>query len=406
MPLTPVASTLSPQLQQLQSGIPKIFTAPGSKVDAAKVTTILSPGVLAGENLANNAALVALSQQVPAQLNTAKALMNSLGVADITKAPAMVVDSTKLSSATLRAMPGQMKITGGLPSYTPGPGLVNQSVIIASSLDLTNTSLVVGPSVSNLTIIVQTLTCGANAVISFDDSSVWPPAPAAQTTAQPGIGYNTSGTYTDPATGNTSVNGPSGGAGAAGAPGSAQTAVPLAAPSVSIYALNITGMPTVKVQGLKGATGNPGQNGGAGGNGAAGENGSDFATFGVGACLRSPGDGGNGGNGGNGGSGGNGGVGGAGGSFFIATTAANWTALINKSLTWTLANTGGPGGDQAHSEAAELPVCRAVAATRRRAVPATTLPARRVRMASTGGKAPWARRGIQAGMDRRGATAR
>ena len=135
---------------------------------------------------------------------------------------------------------------------------------------------------SKLTIIVETLTCGAGAQITYNDSTVWNPSPLPQTTAQPGNSYNQSN-HPDG-----QDNGPNGGDGSAGQAGSPQTIAPPAAPSISIYALNITGMPAVNVQGLKGAPGNPGQNGGSGGNGAKGINGSDIALFGVGVAAKRP----------------------------------------------------------------------------------------------------------------------
>src|ERR1039458_1322242 len=159
---------------------------------------------------------------------------------------------------------------------SPVSWLVNESVLIASSLDLTHTNLIIDPSVNKLTIIVETLTCGAGAQITYDDSAVWHPSALPQTTAQSGNSYNQSN-HPDG-----QDNGPNGGDGGTGQPGSPQTIAPSVAPSISIYALNITGMPAINVQGLKGAPGNPGQNGGNGGNGAKGINGSDIAVFGVG----------------------------------------------------------------------------------------------------------------------------
>ena len=373
----PQIQGLSSNLQQLQSGILKVVAAKEPNLDPAKIMPIYSKGVLANENLLNNAVLVGFSQQVTSQLNNAKTLMNRLGYKDVTKAPAISVNL-----ASLKVVPGQLTVPskivmrpiltaspihaveaaavvakptasgpaapqapaapaggspGGSPGFSPVSWLVNESVIIASSLDLTHTNLIIDPSVNNLTIIVETLTCGVGAQISYNDATVWHPSPLPQITAQPGNSYNQSNHPSG------SDNGPSGGNGSAGQPGSPQTVAPPAAPNINIYALNITGMPAITVQGLKGAPGNPGQNGGNGGNGAKGINGTDAAVFGVGACIKTPGNGGSGGHGGNGGNGGSGGQGGAGGSFFIATTQPNWQALLNQS--WLIANTGGPGGD-------------------------------------------------------------
>ena len=191
--------------------------------------TLYSKGVLAKEGLLNDAALLGLSQQVDSELNNAKTLMNQLGYTDVTKAPALSVNT-----ASLRVVPGQLKVQsiivkhpiepilpihavdvapvvakpvdvvarpgtlvdkrvpigpiapgvggaviGPAPSFAPISWLVNEAVIIASSLDLTHTNLIVDPSVNKLTIIVETLTCGAGAQITFDDSTVWHPVSVA-----------------------------------------------------------------------------------------------------------------------------------------------------------------------------------------------------------------------------------
>lgn len=385
MPQIQDSLKLSSTLQQLQSGVLKVFTAKTPHVDPTKIVTMYSKGVLINEKLINDPVLAGFSEQVASQLNNAKTLMNRLGYTDVTKAPAISVNL-----GSLKVVPGQLKApsgivihpfpispvktveavavaarpvdlvakpglivarpgatepvapkpappAGGSPGFSPISWLVNEAVIIASSLDLTHTNLIIDPSVSKLTIIVETLTCGAGAQITYNDSTVWNPAPLPQTTAQPGNSYNQSN-HPDG-----QDNGPNGGDGAAGQAGAPQTIAPPAAPSISIYALNITAMPAINIQGLKGAPGNPGQNGGNGGNGAKGINGSDIALFGVGVCRKTPGGGGSGGHGGNGGNGGNGGQGGQGGSFFIATIDSNWQTLLNQS--WQIANTGGPGGD-------------------------------------------------------------
>jgi hypothetical protein len=211
----------------------------------------------------------------------------------------------------------------------------NTSVIISSTLDLTNTTLTIKWPINTLTIIVNTLTCMEGALINYDDSAAWnPPEPGAPPQAASGASYNP---YSY---GGGASDGPNGGNGASGQAGGAQTQVPPPAPNVNIYVLNIKAMPTINLQGLKGAKGYPGQMGGNGGNGGAGKNGSDFIF----ACTSQPGHGGNGGNGGHGGTGGNGGEGGAGGNLLIATTQDNWNQhLLNQS--WRINLSGGPGGD-------------------------------------------------------------
>jgi len=323
--LSSAAASLS--VSDLQSGILKVFNNP----DPTKINPIFSKGVLANEGLLGNATLVNLSNQVPLQLNNAKGLMNKLGVADITKAsPIGVTSSLKVTPGLLAANGTTFAANANVP--------VDTAVIIASTLDLTNTTLTIQPSVQTLTIIVETLSCNSNSTIAFDDSSVWRPTALPQTTAAPGQSYNPANQVSGQKTG------PSGGAGAAGQAGAAQNTAAPAAPSIQIYALNITGVPQINIQGVQGAPGNPGQNGGAGGNGAKGINGSDFGLFGEGICSQSPGNGGDGGNGGNGGNGSNGGQGGNGGSFSIATVQSNWDAMLSQQISWTVNTAGGPGG--------------------------------------------------------------
>ena len=324
-----VATTL--EHQQFETGILTTVGAQKAGVDLSKVAVLYSHGYLTEKNLLNNAALFQLSQQVNSQLNNAKTLMNKLGFTDISKVSPIVI------SGLLHVTPGQYHADAGFVANVTLP--VNTAVIIASTLDLTNTTLAIQPSVQTLTIIAETLVTAPGSRITFDDSSVWNPTALPQTTAAAGNSYNPA----NQVSGNT--NGPGGGGGGNGQAGNPQTILPPAAPNVTIIALNITGMPDIELQGLKGAPGNPGQNGGAGGSGAKGANGSDIAAFGVGVCTSSPGNGGNGGNGGHGANGGNGGEGGRGGSFSIVTTQNNWNTLIASGSPWTIVNAGGPGGN-------------------------------------------------------------
>lgn len=371
---------IKPDFNQLQAGINRILTANAAQAGNVKILTLFSKGVLTNEGQLQNQALAGLSAEVASKLNHAKALMNLLGVTDVTKAPAITINQARLTvkpgqlqggtsvgprpflaaapvrteaavaagpavaaaprlAADLRLVePLRAPIAGLAPEmgFMPVTWLVNEAVIIASTLDLTQTQLMIDPSVSTLTIIVETLTCGPGAQISFDDSAVWHPQPLPQTTAQAGNSYNQSNHPGG------QDNGPSGGPGQDGQAGSPQTIAPPAAPSVDIFALNVTGMPAMHLQGLQGAPGNPGQNGGSGGNGAKGINGTDFAVLGAGVCIKTPGNGGEGGRGGNGGNAGNGGQGGAGGSFMIATTQDVWNTLIGQ--TWNIQPGGGSGG--------------------------------------------------------------
>ena len=324
----PIAKlNLSPKLTTLQGGIEKILTGKGGRLATSQILPRYSTGVLQSENLLKDAELAAVAAEVNKDLNNAKALMNNLGIKDVTRAPAIKLASPLATKAGLYHPS---------PGFSPNPVIpVNTSVIIASTLDLTNTTLTIRWPINTLTIIVNTLTCMEGALINYDNSAAWnPPAPGAPRQAGSGASYNPYSYGGGP------TDGPNGGNGANGQAGGVQTQVPPPAPNVKIYALNINGMPAINLEGLKGAKGYPGQMGGNGGNGGAGKNGSDFVV----ACTSQPGHGGNGGTGGHGGTGGNGGEGGAGGSFLIATTQNNWNQhLLNQS--WSINLAGGPGGD-------------------------------------------------------------
>lgn len=347
---------LSPNLTQFQNGIEKVLTGQAANPDTSRIMTRYSSGVLKAEDLLGDANLVAVGAQVNSDLNNAKALMNKLGFKDVTQAPAIKLTSGLATSAGLYesstriSLVDHLAISPGLIHIPPAPVVplniagftpnsaipVNTSVIIASTLDLTNTTLTIKWPINTLTIIVETLTCLSGALINYDDSAAWnPPTPGAAPQAANGASYNP---YVYGGGGNDGTNGGNGANGQAGGP---QNLVPPPAPNVQIFALNINGMPAINLQGVKGAKGYPGQMGGNGGNGGAGKDGSDAWPFG---CTSQPGHGGNGGSGGRGGNGGNGGQGGAGGNFLIATTQDNWNQhLLNQS--WSINISGGPGGD-------------------------------------------------------------
>jgi len=105
MPQNPIPLDLTPKLQQLRSGIVKVFTGPGSNIYPGKIVAIYSHGVLSAENLLGDAAPADFSQQMTSQLNKAKTLITQLGVRDITKAPAIPVNQ-----AALKVIPGQLKV--------------------------------------------------------------------------------------------------------------------------------------------------------------------------------------------------------------------------------------------------------------------------------------------------------
>ena len=126
---------LSSTLQQLQSGVLTILAGKTSKVDSTKIMTLYSKGVLAKEGLLNDAALLGLSQQVDSELNNAKTLMNQLGYTDVTKAPALSVNT-----ASLRVVPGQLKVQSIIVKHPIEPILpihaVDVAPIVAKPVDV------------------------------------------------------------------------------------------------------------------------------------------------------------------------------------------------------------------------------------------------------------------------------
>src|SRR5271165_4844250 len=181
MPITKLA--LNPKLTQLQNGIEKVVTSQGKHGDTNRIMPRYSSGVLKAEGLLGNAGLAALGTQVSSDLNNVKALMNKLGFKDVTRAPAIKLTSHLATSAGLYH-PN--------PGFSPNPVIpANHSVIIASTLDLTNTTLTIKWPINTLTIIVNTLTCLSGALINYDDSDAWnPPTPGAPPQAAHGASYN------------------------------------------------------------------------------------------------------------------------------------------------------------------------------------------------------------------------
>jgi hypothetical protein len=159
-------TNLSRNLEQQEVAIAKAITAAHPQVKPERIVPMYSPSVLAAEKVAGDLPTIHFSNVVVSKLNDAKTLMNRLGVSDITKAPTI-----RVGAAALRAKPGHLQPDGG--TFKPNTWLENHSVITGSSLDLTNTNLVIDPSVAQLTIIVKTLTCGPGARITF--ATNWSP---------------------------------------------------------------------------------------------------------------------------------------------------------------------------------------------------------------------------------------
>lgn len=186
---------------------------------------------------------------------------------------------------------------------------VNSAVMIGSTIDLTETELVIEPGVSTLYLIADKLICGNDARLTWRRPGGETP-PRLDNPDLNGRGW--SGVHTKP----NSWDGLDGEDGRPGAPG-IEAAAGLPAPNLEIWVKDMSAMPNLDLNGEDGCKGGQGQNGGRGGNGADGHAGERWWLFGW-HCSEDPGNGGDGGNGGNGGRGGRGGRGGNGGKITVA----------------------------------------------------------------------------------------
>ncbi|HJS47590.1 MAG TPA: LamG-like jellyroll fold domain-containing protein, partial [Gemmatimonadales bacterium] len=211
---------------------------------------------------------------------------------------------------------------------------VNSAVMIGSTIDLTDTELVIEPSVTTLYLIAEELVCGDTARITWRrPGGATPPR-----LANPDLdGRDWPGVQTKPG----SRDGQDGGAGGPGEAGIAG-AHGLHAPNLEIWVKAMSAMPNLDLNGEDGRQGGRGQLGGHGGDGGDGHVGHRFWFFGW-HCDADPGDGGDGGNGGGGGGGGRGGSGGHGGKITIGVLEDTLEATVT-SRAFRIKNQGGQRG--------------------------------------------------------------
>ncbi len=218
---------------------------------------------------------------------------------------------------------------------------VYDSVIIAKTLDLTNSKLVIEPDVVTLWIIAEKVIAGPNAAITWRKPGGSTP-PRANNPDLNGRGYSGIHTKQNSRDGLDGEDARDGITGIKGANG-------VNAPKLEIWVKELTAMPDIELNGEDGIRGGRGQRGGRGGNGA-NASGGKWAWFFGKHCVSDPGDGGDGGNGGDGGRGGRGGNGANGGHITIG--------VLNNTLESTVTNKafkiknqggrrgeGGPGGE-------------------------------------------------------------
>lgn len=217
---------------------------------------------------------------------------------------------------------------------------VGSAVIIAHTLDLTNTELRIEPSVTKLYIIAEEIICGANAKITWRRPGGTTPGRADDPDLN-GRGWSGVQTRPDSRDGLSGEDGRNGQRGIDGSRG-------VDAPELEVWTKKMTAIPTLDLNGEDGRGGGRGQRGGNGGNGANGALGERVWFFGW-HCTARPGHGGHGGDGGDGGGGGRGGDGGGGGNITIGVLEGTLaTTVTSKSFKIKdqggQRGAGGPGG--------------------------------------------------------------
>jgi len=211
---------------------------------------------------------------------------------------------------------------------------MNEAVLIATELDLTDKEIVIDPSIDTFYIIAERIIYGDGAKISY---SAPPVAPATEYSrrAADGVDYNIN-SYAGG--GNRAYDG---GDGQPGATGYANSNDGRKGPDLEIYTLELPGgLPDIDLGGQRGGKGGRGQQGGNGGDGSRGRTAHGHWYSG---CSWGPGFGGDGGDGGKGGMGGRGGAGGAGGSLTVGVLTENLPQIYSRPTHLNLS--GGPAGE-------------------------------------------------------------
>jgi hypothetical protein len=326
-------------MQKLTAPAAAAAAAPASSTPAAATRTAATTAATASPALSS----VALKSIVATP--TVAALATNL---QVLKQPPLLTEHLQVSGDTLKVLnPALLQsLAASSPSAWPvtsPPNMVlldhktipiNSAVIIAQTLDLTNTTLMVDRNVTTLYIIAEQVICGPGASITW--------APRGGTTPprldDPGLnGRSWSGIQTkaDSKDGLPGGDAQSGGSGIDGRGGDK-------APAIEMWVKSLTAIPNISLNGEDGITGGKGQNGGRGGSGGDAALGEKWWFFGW-HCWSGGGDGGDGGDGGRGGRGGRGGNGGNGGSITIGTLQGTLTSTVT-SKSFMLKNQGGHTG--------------------------------------------------------------
>jgi hypothetical protein len=239
---------------------------------------------------------------------------------------------TRLETAAPAYWPVLSAAESEVRSLTTIP--VSAAVIIAATLDLTETELVVEPDVATLYLIAEKVICGNNARITWRRPGGETP-PRLDNPDLNGRGW--SGVHTKSGS-RDGLDGEDGGAGESGINGA--HGVP--APNLEMWVKDLSAMPSLDCNGEDGRKGGRGQRGGQGGSGADGHTGERVWFFGW-HCTADPGDGGDGGDGGAGGRGGRGGNGGNGGKLTIGVLDGTLEAAVTNRA-FRIKNQGGQKG--------------------------------------------------------------
>lgn len=303
------------------------------------ITNVVQPGVTAALGVARTS-VTATSTGVGSRLPINPALLNKVvpvrpvDVLQVAGDTLKVADSTVFDRLTSKQPADWLVIGSPVTQYIAETTIpVDSAVIIAQTLDLTSTTLLIDPAVTTLYIIAEEVICGAGAQITWAQAAN--PTPPRLDDADLN-GRDMVGTD-DP----NSRNGFRGGDGLGGASGLGGAGGGNA-PAIEMWVKTLTAIPNINLDGQDGSQGGLGQRGGRGGDGGNGQLGHRYWLFGW-HCDTQGGDGGDGGNGGSGGAGGPGGNGGSSGSITVGTLKGTLASTVT-SKSFLLKNQGGQPG--------------------------------------------------------------
>lgn len=328
----------------VRTRLAQYLTNRNSATVLTKMTAASAPAATAAKPATAAAAPTTAAAHAPMATMSAAAAKPALAIKPTLLAHALQITptETKLLDASLldrihAAAPAQWPmISAPAPQFLFAKTIpVDSAVIIAHTLDLTQTRLLVDPAVTKLYVIAEEVICGPNAAITWAQPGGSTP-PRLDNPDLNGRGW--SGIQTKP----NSKNGQDG-AGARAGENGIDGARGRNAPSVEMWVKKMTAIPNVDLDGANGVKGGTGQRGGAGGNGGNAALGEKVWFFGW-HCWSQGGDGGDGGDGGNGGPGGHGGNGGNGGDITIGTLQGTLATTVT-SKSFKLKNQGGQPGD-------------------------------------------------------------